>query len=317
VNIGRRLMPSEANSRLEAIQAYAAGGLGTTVLAASTMLSGGTSIVMALGGATAMLGAVAMRMSRRVTPRLPDEQRLAIRRTVECMMAVAANGIEEPGRIDAEADIRLMAMAVRTMTDMDPWTISDHEMNSRFPMPPQLEARAAMLEKFAMRRWLKGLENVKGTDKEIAKAQFSVIVPLVVVIAQEFGIDTGGLTPPREGLPGRRMRPAKIAEKADVRPTSHAHALAQEWLSGDRDGVDILIRIEADAAAGRDLRRLDEAWMAARSVTTDDVSSIDIRYERGAERLAETLQEAIDLRARTALQTLDTHVRYLESKHAA
>jgi hypothetical protein len=138
--------------------------------------------------------------------------------------------------------------------------------------------------------------------------------PALVAIARAFDLDVSGLAPDHGRLRGMVDRSAKPLEGAATR----VHMLARRWLEADRGGIAPILRLEADAAAGRDLRDLEHVWMDARlNAAPEQHAEIDMAYRRATDALAATLETAIDALATTSADALSTHVGYIEAKHGA
>lgn len=311
--IRERLLPTEANMRRHMIQMYCGMMGGTGIAAAANLLTAIPDIHFLGGGFGIMIATIstASGVFGKVTPRIDPQLRSSFRRTIDSMISIGTEGIEDPDRIEVEKGIADMASAIEAMMGVPAWRLAP--TNVRISMPTHLEARVSHL--FVMReRWVRQLGDPTGASTGFCHTVLPILVQLVIGISDEFGLDTSPLQRPKGDLPGRNRTLTVMPRQDDPTPTSRARVLAAEWLAGDREQVDILVRLEADAASGRDLRRLEEAWLDARRAATGDVSDIDRKFEQGADRLAEIIQEAIDLRAETAMQTLDTHVRYAHAK---
>lgn len=310
-----RLLPAEANMRRHMTQAYCGVVGGAGITAGATLLTTIPDIQFMGGGFGIMIGFLSAMfvVFDKVTPRIDPVLQTSFRRTIDSMISIGSRGIEDPDRVEVENHIADMASAIEAMMGFPSWRLAP--TNVRFSMPTYLEGRVSHL--FVMRdRWVRQLGDPTGASVGFCHTVLPILVQLVIDISSEFGLDTSPLERPKDELPGRNRPLIAIPRQDDPTSTSRARALATEWLGGDRDQIDMLVRLEADAASGRDLRRLEEAWLAARRATTGDVSEVDRRFEQGAERLAEIIQEAIDLRAATTMQTLDTHVRYAHAKRA-
>lgn len=313
--IRERIVPAEANMRLFKTRCYCGFASGSALLATTaftgihdflTVSAAQFGILMAAG--SGILGTMA-----RVTARIDPELRSSFRRTIDWMTWIGNDGVEDPDRTEIEISIASMASAIEAMTGAPVWELKP--VNANVTLSASLEGRMAYLSEMK-ERWLGTLESRTGAGFYSFRVIIPILTQLVISVSEEFGLDASPLQRHKTGLPGRNRRLTVVPRQDDPTPTSRARLLAAEWLAGDRDQVDILVRLEADAAAGRDLRRLEEAWTNARRAATGDTSEIDRRFAQGADRLAEIVQEAIDLRAETAMQTLDTHVRYVHAKRA-
>jgi hypothetical protein len=160
----------------------------------------------------------------------------------------------------------------------------------------------------------KAAESPHGSNRLFMAAEINRIVPLMGSIAQDFGLDATGLVPTTARVAGQRLdHPVELPMLS-----APLRRLAEEWSSKPNEGVDVLVRIEADGAAGKDLRALEAAWGAARdSASPEEVDAIDAKYMAGAERLCATLSQAIADRSKRNFDQLETTTRYIEQKHAA
>ena len=138
------------------------------------------------------------------------------------------------------------------------------------------------------------------------------LLPGVVALVRAFGLDDSGLAPTKTRLPGMTDGTPIVLDEA----AGHVHQLAAAWRGEPSDSVDPLLRMEADASAGRDLLDLESVWQAARSDATGDrLIEIDATYRRSTDALAATLAAAIEARTHANVDALMTHAGYIEAKH--
>jgi hypothetical protein len=153
-----------------------------------------------------------------------------------------------------------------------------------------------------------------GVEEELLTRIIAQATPHIRAICEGFGVDPAGFAEPTTILPGMRRKAVEALPDLD-RTT---RALAEEWMTGDREGVDPLLRLNADNAAGVELESLTRAWDRARaSASIDNLERVDDDMRLGCRRICATLSEAIMARGRHDRDALTTQRRYLESKHEA
>jgi hypothetical protein len=151
-----------------------------------------------------------------------------------------------------------------------------------------------------------------GVNMSFAQASISEVLPAMVAIAEAFDLDTAGLAIDKKPLPGMTTGRKQLTEAA-----ARVHILADRWRKGSTHDVDPVLRLEADAAAGRDLRDLESVWAAARSEASPErIIEIDRTYRQATEALERTLETALGASGDRAVDMLKTHTRYITSKHA-
>lgn len=315
-------LPTEPNHRRSAIigrSVLSTGVLGSTaavVMANVAQLQVGGTACVAIAAWIGVTGLITSAMMGivlgRPAPRMDAHLRGSYHRVASRMLEACGSGIEDPDRAGIQADIELMRRSLVLAVGPDLWRIRAESGNN-------LAIPATIGEKAVLLRRLMGLTKVmndpNGGSRSSIRGSMVNAMPIVASIAEDFGFDVEGLVPPTSPLPGMIRSSVPTPRTDDGVPTSELRSLADRWIEGDRERVDVLVRIEADAAAGRDLRQLEEAWTAARRASPEDAAEIDARYEAGAARLRAVLQNAIDARARTARDQLDIRVRYVETKH--
>lgn len=197
------------------------------------------------------------------------------------------------------------------LNDQEPWIIAEVDLAKTDTR--HLAVRGDVLWK-SCHNLCKLAESAHGADRRIMAAEIRRIVPLMGSIAQDFGLDATGLVPTTARLAGQRLdHPVELPMLS-----APLRRLADEWSSKPNESVDVLIRIEADSAAGKDLRALEAAWGAARnSASPEEVDAVDAKYMAGAELLCATLSQAIADRSKRDFDQLATTTRYIEQKHAA
>jgi len=161
---------------------------------------------------------------------------------------------------------------------------------------------------------LQGLLECKfGMDIFHARVLLVKCLPALAAIAKAFDLDASGLRPMLGSLPGMaKQRDGTLTDAA-----SRVHQLAARWLSADTQDVDPILRLEADAAAGRDLRDLESVWEAARSQASPErIEAVDATYRSATDALEKTLETALEACGDRAVDALTTHATYIGTKHA-
>lgn len=242
-----------------------------------------------------------------------------IGRMHDALIKVAQNGLAPSDRHAVQRLIDDGAASLRHVMGEAPW-VSEQRINTKRFLKVDLtdEGRSHPSEIAAAVVTCGGDFHKLGTAPhgvELGEAHATVAnkLPALVAIARAFDLDVSGLAPSRGRLRGMVDPSAKPLEGAATR----AHMLASRWLDSDRN-VDPLLRIEADAAAGRDLRDLEAAWMQARrEAPPEEHTRIDAGYRRATDALTATLETALDGLSANATDALATQVAYIESKHGA
>jgi len=151
-----------------------------------------------------------------------------------------------------------------------------------------------------------------GVPQANAHDMLNDMLPAMVALGRAFDLDMSGLHPNQDKLPG--MAGNNRLDHA----ASHVHELAARWREDPSDMIQPVLKLEADAAAGRDLRDLESVWLAARAdVEGEELAMIDATYARSVDALEATLTAAIEARIRANGDALATHARYIDMKHRA
>lgn len=152
-----------------------------------------------------------------------------------------------------------------------------------------------------------------GMEMAYARALLTKCLPALASIASAFDLDARGLRPMLGPLPGMTKQQNGTLTNA----ASRVHQLATLWLSADTRNVDPILRLEADAAAGRDLRDLESVWETARSQALPErIEAVDATYRNATDALEKTLETALDACGDRAMDALTTHATYISTKHA-
>lgn len=251
---------------------------------------------------------------QKITPRLPPGlDRGSVRRMVDALVAATRNGIDARGRLALLSDMQKAEQVISHIGEQSAWLKAAQNPKDLTPYLTQ----HLMVRGEYLRGWgdqLAGFaETVNGVDATKLTNNIAWTWPLIASIARDFGIDTSGFEAPSRPVPGQlHGEPTPIPQIAA--PTV---SLANEWLSGTRDGVSELTAIAADTAAGRDLDELQRSWRAARmsAVDGDAVQRVDETFTTGLADLSRTLSDAITERSASDERDLRIQGRYIESKH--
>jgi hypothetical protein len=290
----------------------------TTVLPLGTMLS--AVLPMSIGITTftmwyIMLFSPPTPVTNRPVPGTEHD----IGRMHDALIQIAQNGLAPSSRHSVQRLVDAGAASLRQVMGEAPW-ISERRIDTQRFLKVDLtgEGRSHPSEIAAAVVACGGDLHQLGTaphgvEWAVAHATVANKLPALVAIARAFDLDVSGLEPSRGRLRGMVDPSAKPLEGAATR----AHMLASRWKDSNRD-VDPLLRIEADAAAGRDLRDLEAAWMQARrEAAPENHARIDDDYRRATDALTVTLETALDGLSANATEALATQVAYIESKHGA
>lgn len=246
------------------------------------------------------------------TPRIPDDLMASPRRISSLLATASRHGMSPMDRIVANAELERTVDALTRLCGKEPWIAAGQIHKKVTGLDDHLKIRA---DRLTQADYLFDLveERTGAYPRKLIEA-VAYFVPLLASVATDFGLDTTGLTPTTARVAGQVLgEPIPISHMSES-----LHRLASEWRDGANDLVDPLTRIDADAAAGRDLRALENAWAVARSDAPPElVDDVDERFGKAAATLSATLADAIALRGRAQMQTLEIEARYVETKHAA
>lgn len=231
-------------------------------------------------------------------------------RMLERLRTISRDGLSAADRIPAQRDVDAGSDHIQHILGKEPW-VAVANLQSK-PASQQMRMRSDAMEEAARLGRFAGAKH--GVSPEIFRQELAAILPTIVAIIQDFGLEPRGFAPSSRRLPGQDLgNPTAVPLLA-----APARTLAAEWLNGDNGSVPMLDRLEADKAATTELDALESAWAQARSTTPpEEVDDVDASFQRGIGRLCATLSETIALRARTDRDVLETNVRYLDLKHPA
>jgi len=317
--MGMLSLPKEPNERLcqiigrsavaTALVPYAsAAGLAIAGqgMAAGAVAMGGLVVTWIMAGTPLLNGCV-----NDPTPRIPKEMRHSPRRIAKLLMTASRQGMTPMDRLVAQRELETTVEALSILCGKEPWIAAAQNCVAVSGLDDHLKVRADRLIEAEYMFSL--VEKRSGSSIKRLRYVTAWFVPLLASVAADFGLDATGLVPTSARVSGQ------ILDKPTPIPllSESLHRLATEWRDGANDLVDPLIRIEADAAAGRDLRALENAWAVARADASPElVDQVDERFTKAAASLSATLAEAIAMRGRTQMDALEIEARYIESKHA-
>lgn len=318
--MGMLSLPEEPNKRLISIVDRTVGGVMATPMAASaTLLAFGEGMFAMLAFVTYIPLMLLMMVYAHShfgisdpTPRISRDLRESPRRIAGLLAKASRHGMTPMDRIVAQHELERAVEALTLLCGKDPWIAAAQSNTNVSGLDDHLKVRA---DRLVEADYIFDLVEPKlGCSISKLRAVMAYFVPLLASVATDFGLDTTGLTPTTARVAGQVLgEPIPISHMSES-----LHRLASEWRDGANDLVDTLIRIDADAAAGRDLRALENAWAVARSDAPPElVDAVDERFGKAAATLSATLADAIALRGRAQMQTLEIEARYVETKHAA
>lgn len=257
------------------------------------------------------------------TPALPEGvDARALATLSREMIRISEEGLSDRDRIRVQRMIDEASIQVRHLLGADAWTVAADPMRSGTgiyvggvklgtPSKPETLGQKGV----AIRRLLPEIDKSMtpgGTEADMLRAAISWATPRIASICEDFGLDPVGFAERERILPGMRARALEQLPDLDAA----ARRMADEWLGGNREGVDPSLRIDADKAAGPELESLSRAWERARaSATPDTLDAIDADMRDGCRRICATLSAAIGARRRSDRDALGIQTRFLETKH--
>jgi hypothetical protein len=236
---------------------------------------------------------------------------------VETLVRISRTGVRPVDRPSVQNAIDKGAASLAEVVGEEPWVAMQRANRNRWnvkpiPVPPGAHPGdlGTMLSANCDLGMLGTARN--GVKMSYAHASLAESLAAVVAIAEAFDLDTSGLAIGRRQLPGMASDRRQLTEAA-----ARVHLLAARWKEGSTQDVDPILRLEADAAAGRDLRDLESVWAAARSQASPErILEIDRTYRSATEALERTLEAALEASGDRAVDALTTHATYIASKHA-
>lgn len=255
-----------------------------------------------------------------MTPRQPMFMREAVGDMARMLVRLSNEGLTPRERPAAQRVLDQGARALHDLMGEAPWLAAaradytsygdnlivfdenDHPASIGAQLQLHLERLAALGER------------PHGTGVRVARRTIHHTLPAMTAIARAFDLDVSGLAPTDRILPGMSTaRPVLLGDMA-----GHVHQLAERWASSSNRDVDPMLRMDADAAAGRDLRDLERVWAAARaSSAPEDVKAVDESYKRSTDALAATLSAALEAASKADADALTTHSGYIAAKHGS
>lgn len=266
-----------------------------------------TTVMAALFAYPALLAAVVVTDEHTLAPPKGFDTS-SFDRMMHVLASMARNGLPASDRPEVQKAVQAGSDQIGYMLGKEPW-VAAHG-NQTGPIESHMRLRSEVLESaVTLRRYtmMRGGVHPPALRKELA-----LILPTIVSVIRDFGLDPVGFAPVERRLPGQ-----EIGDPSPVPMlSSHARRLADEWMGGNNASVPDLMRLEADKAATTELDELEGSWAQARSTTPSDrVDEIDASFRRGVDSISARLSETIALRARSDRDLLETNVRYLDAKH--
>lgn len=229
-------------------------------------------------------------------------------RMMHVLASISRNGLPASDRNDVQKAVQAGSDQIGYMLGREPW-VAAHG-NQVGPVQEHMRLRSEDLEAAVKVRRYTRMRG--GVYPPALRKELALILPTIVSVIRDFGLDPVGFASNGRRLPGQ-----EISDPQPV-PTlsSHARRLADEWLTGDNASVPALMRLEADKTATTELDDLESAWVHARSsAPADGIEEIDASFLKGIDRISARLSETIALRARNDRDLLETNVRYLDARH--
>ena len=321
-------LSTEPNRRQQQIKnRYAIGvpaALGTAIVTGGELLLTHPGVAIVSGGLIGIVGCLSGivhsldNRSARLTRRPLPGYEHAVDDMIALLVRISRNGLRPVDRPSAQNVLNRGAASLTHILGEEPWLASERADRRRFnidPIPCGDGMHPGRIgQKLAAYKYLPSLgRSKKGHEINAAHAAMAECLPALVAIARAFDLDASGLSPTLGDLPGMASRRTKPLTDA----ASRVHLLAARWKSSADRNVDPLLAMEADAAAGRDLRDLESVWATARSEASPErIMEIDETYRRATDALERTLETALEASGDSAVDALTTHVTYITSKHA-
>lgn len=250
-----------------------------------------------------------------VTKRATPGTETAIGEMLEVLTRIGHVGLRPVDRPRVQRIIDAGATSLEQVVGEKPWIAAhrvdlNHFRENRIPVegrhPSEIAtALAARMDGIALMG-----TTTWGVPLANAYDMLNDMLPAMVALGRAFDLDMIGLQPEKDNLPGM------AGDSRLDRAASHVHELAARWREDPSDMIQPVLKLEADAAAGRDLRDLESVWMAARAdLEGEELAMIDATYARSVDALEATLTSAIEARTRANGDALATHARYIDMKH--
>jgi len=236
---------------------------------------------------------------------------------VDMLVRISRTGVRPVDRPSVQNTIDKGAASLAEVLGEEPWIAMQRANANRWsikPIPVPPDAHPSDIGTMLSAKCDLGMLGTarNGIKMSYAHASLAESLGAVVAIAEAFDLDTSGLAVGRRKLPGMASDRKELTEAA-----ARVHLLAARWKEGSTQDVDPILRLEADAAAGRDLRDLESVWAAARSQASPErILEIDRTYRSATEALERTLETALEASGNRAVDALTTHATYIASKHA-
>lgn len=262
-----------------------------------------TDVMLAPFMASQMMSAPTMR------PELGTDMQ-AMNAMLTRLRDISRDGLPVSERQEAQSEIERAAVLLEQLLGSEPW-VAVREFAAKEPKEHMRLRSESINDHIELGEWA---ARPNGTENRPYRRHLASILPTLVAVMRDFGLDPGTFAPVAKRLPGQDLgTPVSLPLLA-----APVRTLANEWLTGDNASVPMLERITADAAAGRELDALEAAWANARvSSAPEDVDEVDAQFLKGVDRISATLSEAVALRARKDRDVLSTNVRYLDAKLAS
>ena len=231
------------------------------------------------------------------TPHLETARRDSLVEIVEGLTKVCSSGMHPSEHPKLQHQLDMFAQVLCDTFGKSAWLIAAEQGGvKRQAVPTSTREMGMRLAEFGSLG--KELAEPHGMSKNRLRHHCVNLVPLIASVGREFGFDVSMYEPPVDSPTGRRHLPNPVRKEAPEIPVSRARVLAEQWIAGDRSQVDEQLRNDADAAAGRDLNQLEQAWIAACSAAPERQEEIDKSYNAAVDRLSSTLANALEARGR-------------------
>ena len=234
----------------------------------------------------------------------------SVRRLVEALGEGAQVGIRADQRMAIARDLAKASDLLTFMCGRPVWMIPSI-VGAGTKMPVRLQLRGDKLLDDG-EDLIELVGRPYGADMGDLASAVARTAPVIASIARDFGFD------PCDFAPSDRLLPGQVAGTQTSVPQIAAPvvALADEWLSGSRVNVPMLLANEADTAARGDLDQLQRAWKTARASATDAEATkrVDETFSSTLSHISRKLGEAIAARSAGDEQDLHIQKHYIESK---